>query len=85
MNQLDSGSPPDPNGGRTCITETYARPSAEYPMGSYLCRIGDIVQIATGVFAQEFPDHPSLYMHGGPPFVLWEHVDLPWEEKDEPA
>lgn len=52
------------------IRETYERPTAEHPMGSYLRTVGGAVEVATGRYALEYPGKPSLYWHGGPPFIV---------------
>ena len=52
------------------IEELYVRPTAEYPQGSWLYKIGDRVEAATGFYEKEYPGHPSPYFHGGAPFVI---------------
>ena len=65
---------------RIKITESYMRPTAEYPQGSWLYKIGDRIEAATGFYEQEYPGHPSPYFHGGPPFVMFtETADWPKE------
>lgn len=54
------------------IKEWVRKPTDEYPMGSYLRTIGGKVDVATGFYEKMYPGHPSLYFHGGPPFVLFE-------------
>ena len=73
---IDTGSGKD-----YTVEERYSRPDAEYPQGSWLYKVGDTVQVATGYFALEYPDKPSPYWHGGPPFVLYETFDWPWKDK----
>jgi hypothetical protein len=70
-------------GVRYCIQESYVKPSTEYPMGSYLYKIEGEVRIATGIYEKEFPGHPSPYFHGGPPFVVFDSLDSPWEIDEE--
>ncbi len=54
------------------VEERFMKPTAEYPMGSYLRMVGGNVDIATGFYEKQFPGHPSLYWHGGPPFVVFD-------------
>lgn len=61
------------------ITELYAGATAEYPQGSYLRKVGDAVEVATGKYALKFPGHESPYFHGGPPFIVMDIADWPWE------
>lgn len=60
------------------VEEHYKRPDAEYPEGSYMHKIDGKVTIATGYYATLYPDKPSLYWHGGPPFVFIDTSDWPW-------
>ena len=39
--------------------------------------------MATGWYEKEYPGHPSLYFHGGPPFVMFETADWEREKKHE--
>jgi hypothetical protein len=61
------------------IEERYMRPTKEFPLGSYLRLVDGKAEIATGVYEAEYPGHPSPYWHGGPPFVVYETGDWPWE------
>ncbi len=61
------------------IEESFLRPSAEYPDGSYLCKVGGKVQMATGFFEKEHPGYPSPYWHGKAPVVMWDGpASYPW-------
>jgi hypothetical protein len=60
------------------VTDTLMSPSAEYPQGSWLHKIGDEVTVATGYFAIEHPGKPSPYWHQGPPFLLIDTAVWPW-------
>lgn len=53
------------------IRETFERPSAEYPRGSYMRTVAGAVEVATGRYALEHPGKDSLYWHGGPPFAVF--------------
>jgi hypothetical protein len=76
MISIDPGAPR----GDVCIEERYMRPTAGYPQGSWLYKIGDRVEAATGFYEKEYPGHPSLYFHGGPPFFMFTGTrDLPWD------
>ena len=66
-----------------CVQDSYMKPTSEYPWGSWLHTIDGEVTVATGYYAQEYPNKPSPYWHKGPPFVMVEWVDLPWEKKGE--
>ena len=68
----------DEGEGDVGVEERYMKPTAEYPQGSYLKIVGGQVQMATGWYEKEYPCHPSLYWHKGPPFVLYEHIDVSW-------
>jgi hypothetical protein len=63
------------------VEDRYMRPSAEYPDGSWLHKVGNEVMVATGYYAIEHPGKPSPYFHGGPPFVMLNTSDwtLPWK------
>ena len=65
------------------ITETFMRPSAEYPNGSWLHKVGDRVEVATGYFAIEHPDKPSPYFHDRPPFFVVDFGQWPWEKQQK--
>ena len=52
------------------VEDRYMYPSAEYPQGSWLHIVDGEVQIATGHYAKEYPDKPSLCFHQRPPFVV---------------
>lgn len=60
------------------VEERYMRPTPDYPQGSYLRKVDNRVEIATGFYAIKFPDKPSLYWHGGPPFFVIDTGDWPW-------
>lgn len=67
------------NGESVAVEEHYMHPSAEYPDGSYMHKIGGEVTIATGHFATLHPDKKSLYWHGDqPPFVFIDTTNWPW-------
>jgi hypothetical protein len=72
------------HGKDICVEDRYCHPSAKYPDGSWLHIVNGEVVIATGYFSYEYPDKPSPYFHGGPPFFV---VDIPhewpWERKGE--
>ena len=74
----------DHGGKNICVEQRYMRPTAEYPQGSYLHKIGDNVIMATGWYEKEYPGHPSLYFHGGPPFVMINTADWECERNNEP-
>jgi hypothetical protein len=62
----------DHGADKDCVVEErFMKATDEYPMGSYLLTVGGEVQVATGWYEKEFPGHPSLYWHGGPPFVMF--------------
>ena len=71
----------DEGEGDVAVEERYIRPTAGYPQGSYLRIVGGNIEIATGRYEKQFPGHPSPYFHGGPTFVLYEHFEVPWEQK----
>jgi hypothetical protein len=82
------------SGDDVTVEERYMKPTAEYPQGSYLRLIAGKPDIATGWYEKEYPGHPSMYWHGGPPFVMFEpqiHPDIhlsevrDWTEKDTKA
>jgi hypothetical protein len=56
------------------IEEHFLKPSAEYPDGSYMRKVGGEVEIATGFYSLKYPDKPSLYFHKGTPYFFF---DLP--------
>jgi hypothetical protein len=63
------------------VEERYMFPTAEYPQGSWLYKVGDDVKVATGCYALEYPNKPSPYWHGGAPFVMIdtkEWGEFPW-------
>lgn len=65
------------------VTETWAAPSKEFPMGGYKLVVDGKVMTACGEFSQEgVPGSP--YWHGGPPFVMYDEI-ASWPEgwKDE--
>jgi hypothetical protein len=61
------------------IVERYMRPTAEYPQGSYLRLVDGKCEMATGFFEKEYPGHPSLYWHKGPPFIVMETAEWEWK------
>ena len=63
-----------------CVEERYMKPTPEYPDGSWLHKIDGQVQVATGYYATLYPDKPSLYWHGKPPFVMIDTADWEWEK-----
>lgn len=67
------------------IEECYMRPTAEYPQGSWLYKVGDIVQVATGYFALEYPDKPSPYWHGSAPYFVVDIGEWPWQKWSQSA
>lgn len=72
------------------IKEWVRKPTDEYPMGSYLRTIGGKVDVATGFYEKDYPGHPSLDFHGGPPFVLFdcgssEMGTLWWSKSSNPV
>jgi hypothetical protein len=66
-------------GDSVTVEEHYMRPSAEYPDGSWMHKVGDRVEVATGYFAIEHPGKPSPYFHDGPPFIFVDTSDWAWE------
>lgn len=64
-----------------CVEERYMKPTAEYPRGSYLRLIDGKPDMATGWYEKEYPGHPSLYFHKGPPFVMIDIADWEWGEE----
>jgi len=62
-----------------CVEDRYMSPTAEYPQGSWLHIVDGEVSIATGYYAYEYPDKPSPYFHGGPPFLVLEPFEVPWK------
>ena len=72
---IDHGSGKD-----ICVEDRYMKPTAEYPDGSWLHKIDGKVQEATGYYATLYPDKPSLYWHGKPPFVMIDTADWEWEK-----
>ncbi len=66
------------------VVDQYIRPSAEYTSGSWLHRVGDHVEVATGYFAIEHPGKPSPYWHGGPPFIVLDlEREWPWSKSEK--
>jgi len=63
------------------ITDQYLKPTTEYPDGSWLHKVGDRVEVATGYFAIEHPGKPSPYLHEGPPFFVVDFDQPPWEKQ----
>jgi hypothetical protein len=77
MNDTDNNSSPT----RVEIRESYIRPTAKFPQGSYLRTIDGEPDIATGFYEALYPGHPSLYWHGGAPFVVIDmdtYMDRMW-------
>jgi hypothetical protein len=68
---------------RIQVVWKYMSPTAEYPQGSYLHKVGDQVTMATGYYAIEYPGFPSFYWHGGPPIFVVDTRDWAWEDKCE--
>ena len=68
----------DEGEGDIAIEERYVKPTVEFPHGSYLRIVAGKVEIATGWYEKEYPGHPSFYFHGGAPFVVLDHIDVPW-------
>jgi hypothetical protein len=68
---------------RIQVVWKYMRPTAEYPQGSYLHKVGDQVTMATGYYAIEYPGFPSFDWHGGPPIFVVDTRDWAWEDKCE--
>lgn len=66
------------------VEEHFMEPSAEYPDGSYMRRIGGEVDIATGHYAVKHPGKPSLDWHGKPPycFLGWDRTPEKESEKE---
>lgn len=60
------------------VRESFMRPDAEYPHGSYLRIVAGNVEMATGRFEKEHPGHPSPYIGGLPPLVMF------WSESHDP-
>lgn len=69
--------------GDVSIEDRVMNPSAEYPDGSWLHTVNGKVEVATGHYATIYPDKPSPYWHGKPPFVIIETGDWAWEKIDE--
>lgn len=65
--------------GNISVVETYMTPTLEYPYGSYMRQVAGVVEVATGYYATLHPGKPSLYWHGGPPFVVFAAADWKWE------
>jgi hypothetical protein len=65
------------------VVETYMRPSAEYPNGSYMQTVDGKVQVATGLYATLHPGKPSYDWHGGVPFVFLDTSDWTWPKMNE--
>jgi hypothetical protein len=66
------------------VVDQIMRPTAEHPHGSWLHKVGDEVQIATGHFAAEHPGKPSPYFHDGPPFLLMDlDREWPWQNREK--
>ena len=63
------------------VEDRYMKPTPEYPDGSWLHTIDGNVEVATGYYATIYPDKPSLYWHGGPPFVMIDTSEWEWEKK----
>jgi hypothetical protein len=59
------------------VREYYEKPNAEFPFGSWKKVVGGVVVVACGRWNGEGP--PSPYWHGGPPFVVLESINVPWE------
>ena len=72
------------SGEPTIVEDRYMDPTAEYPNGSWLHKVGDRVEVATGYFAIEHPGKPSPYFHEGPPFFFVDTTKwkLPWANKE---
>lgn len=60
------------------IEERWLKPTPEYPQGSYLRVVDGKVEMAIGWYEQEYPGHPSPYWHRGPPFFVFESIEVPW-------
>lgn len=71
--------------GYVSVEDRVMKPSAEYPDGSWLHTVDGKVEVATGFYALEYPDKPSPYWHGKPPFLIVDTQDWAWEweRKDE--
>jgi hypothetical protein len=69
--------------GSARIEQRYIEPTAAYPDGSWLHMVDGEVTIATGYFAKEYPNKPSPYWHGGPPFLVYNSTECPWNLPDE--
>lgn len=69
-------------GKEICVEDRYMKPTPEYPQGSWLHTVAGNVEVATGYYATIYPDKPSPYFHGVPPFVFLENFDVPWKETD---
>jgi hypothetical protein len=79
---IDSG-----RGRDVVVEEHFLKPSAEYPDGSYMRKVGGEVEIATGFYSLKYPDKPSLYFHKGTPYFFFDlpsriHTPEPETEKD---
>lgn len=61
------------------VEDHYIRPSAEWPDGSYMQKIGGKVIVATGHYSKLYPDKASLDWHGKPPFSMLHLDSWPWE------
>jgi hypothetical protein len=64
---------------KVLVEDRYMKPTPDYPDGSWLHKVGDEVIVATGYYATLYTDKPSLYWHGGPPFVMIDTADWPWK------
>lgn len=69
------------SGDSVTVTDRCMKPTAEYPDGSWLHKVGDRVEVATGYFAIEHPGKPSPYFHDGPPFFVVDFGHPPWEKQ----
>ena len=83
INGVDYQIGVDVGQGDISIEETFMRPSAEYPDGSFMRKVAGKVVVAIGHFATLYPDKPSLEWHGRMPYFFLNTADWPWERNLE--
>ena len=63
-----------------CVEDRWMAPCAQFPDGSWLHTVDGKVMVATGYYATIHSDKPSPYFHNGPPFVVLDTAEWPWEK-----
>lgn len=71
------------NGKDIQVEDRYIKPTPEFPDGSYLHTVDGKVKVATGYYATIYPDNPSPYWRGGPPYFVVDIHDCPWMNQTE--